>query len=276
MDRSPRRVLALTLVLVAAGCAQAPGPPTAASSRASASVTAPPVSASAATPPASSAPSPTTPPDRVPAPTAPAPRAPSRAAGADLDDPGSSAVVVNKRRPLVPADWAPPALEDVEGHLLRPEAAEALRGLLAAARSDGVRVRVVSGYRSYAVQETTYAGWVARMGQEGADAVSARPGHSEHQTGLAVDVGDGGPCDLSQCFADTPAGQWVADHGPEHGFVVRYPPGEQATTGYAYEPWHLRYLGPDRAQEFVRSGSGTLEEFWGLDPAPDYGTPAPG
>lgn len=194
----------------------------------------------------------------------------------DLDDPASLAVVVNKRRPLVPEDWAPAALEDVEGHLLRPEAAAAVRGMLAAARADGVPLRIVSGYRSWTEQARTYAGWVARKGPEAADTVSARPGHSEHQTGLAVDVGDGSGCDLRVCFADTAAAAWVAEHGPEHGFVVRYPWGEHGTTGYWYEPWHLRYLGPERARELERSGVPTLEEFSGLGPAPDYGTAAPG
>jgi D-alanyl-D-alanine carboxypeptidase len=193
-----------------------------------------------------------------------------------LDDPASLSVVVNKRRPLVPADWAPPALEDVEGHRLRPEAAAAARGMLAAARADGVPLRIVSGYRSWAEQQETYAGWVARKGAAAADVVSARPGHSEHQTGLAVDVGEGGGCDLQVCFADTAAAAWVAEHGPEHGFVVRYPWGEEAVTGYWYEPWHLRYLGPGPAQELVRSDAATLEQFAGLGPAPDYGTPGPG
>ncbi|WP_083664916.1 M15 family metallopeptidase [Kocuria sp. CNJ-770] len=194
----------------------------------------------------------------------------------ELDDPASLSVVVNKRRPLVPPDWAPPVLEDVEGHRLRPEAAAAARGMLAEARADGVPLRIVSGYRSWAQQQETYAGWVARKGQAAADDVSARPGHSEHQTGLALDVGEGGGCDLQVCFADTAAAAWVAEHGPEHGFVVRYPWGEEAVTGYWYEPWHLRYLGPGPAQELVRSGAATLEEFAGLSPAPDYATGAPG
>ncbi|MGX5356744.1 M15 family metallopeptidase [Kocuria sp. KH4] len=232
-------------------------------------------------PPASPAPgTPGTGPSGTAAAAGPPTAAGSSAAPAErsrsLDDPASLSVVVNKRRPLVPADWAPPALEDVEGHRLRPEAAAAARGMLAAARADGVPLRIVSGYRSWAEQQETYAGWVARKGAAAADVVSARPGHSEHQTGLAVDVGEGGGCDLQVCFADTAAAAWVAEHGPEHGFVVRYPWGEEAVTGYWYEPWHLRYLGPGPAQELVRSDAATLEQFAGLGPAPDYGTPGPG
>lgn len=262
---APRRSALLVVAVLLGGCAPDSGPPDPARESPSAEL-----SGTAASETASSG-------TAVAGGTAPPAPAdldgPSRPA--DLADPASLAVVVNKRRPLSPPDWAPPVLEDVEGHRLRPEAAAAARGMLAAARADGVRIRIVSGYRSWAEQSQTYAGWVAQKGAGAADAVSARPGHSEHQTGLAVDVGEGGGCDLQVCFAGTSAAAWVAEHGPEHGFVVRYPWGEEAFTGYWYEPWHLRYLGPGRAQEFVRSGAATLEEFSGLGPAPDYGTPAP-
>ncbi|PLC12315.1 hypothetical protein AUQ48_08780 [Kocuria flava] len=192
-------------------------------------------------------------------------------AAPELDDPASPAVVVNKRRPLDPPRWAPAALEDVEGVRLRPEAARDARRLLAAARADGLRIVALSGYRSYDEQAAVYGGWVARQGRAAADTASARPGHSEHQTGLALDVGQGGGCDLQVCFADTPAAAWVAEHAAEHGFVVRYPFGEHPTTGYWYEPWHLRHLGAERAREYTSSGAATLEEFSGLGPAPDYG-----
>ncbi|MFI7495241.1 D-alanyl-D-alanine carboxypeptidase family protein [Kocuria sp. M4R2S49] len=259
MDVPRAAALLLAAALLVTGCAPDPG----------------------GAPPASPEPAGTTPaPDTLsaPSPTGPAPTPSGTGPAPDpgLDDPASLAVVVNKRRPLDPVDWAPTALEDVEGHLLRPEAAAEARRLLAAARADGVPIRIVSGYRSFTEQSGTYAGWVAQKGREAADTVSARPGHSEHQTGLAVDVGDGSACDLRVCFDGTATAAWVAEHGPEHGFVVRYPWGEHGTTGYWYEPWHLRYLGPERAREFVRSGAATLEEFSGLPPAPDYGPPAPG
>lgn len=257
MDLSRGGAMLLAVAVLAAGCVQESSAPTSSTSTSPA--------------PASELATPATPTD-LPVP----PTAPARGEDPGLADPASIAVVVNKRRPLVPPDWAPPSLEDVEGHQLQPAAAAAARGMLAEARAAGVPVRIVSGYRSYDVQAATYAGWVAQLGRPQADAVSARPGHSEHQTGLAVDVGDGSPCDLRACFARTAAAAWVAEHGPEHGFVVRYPPGEQDFTGYRYEPWHLRYLGPGPAQDFVRSGIGTLEEFSGLGPAPDYGRPASG
>ncbi|MEX5302142.1 M15 family metallopeptidase [Kocuria sabuli] len=279
MDAPRRSALLLVVAVLLGGCAPGSGPGSAPPDPARESPsTVPSGTAPSGTPSSGAAPSGAAaagdPPAGGTAPTAPADGpAPSRPP--DLDDPASLAVVVNKRRPLSPPHWAPPVLEDVEGHRLRPEAAAAARGMLAAARADGVPIRIVSGYRSWAEQSQTYAGWVAQKGAGAADAVSARPGHSEHQTGLAVDVGEGGGCDLQVCFAGTSAAAWVAEHGPEHGFVVRYPWGEEATTGYWYEPWHLRYLGPGRAQEFVRSGAATLEEFSGLGPAPDYGTPAP-
>jgi D-alanyl-D-alanine carboxypeptidase len=280
MDALRAGALLLAAAVLVAGCAPDPGdappaPPEPSGTTAAPAAPAPPGSGPASVPapaspsgPASASgtasPAPAPVPDRGPGPRP------------ELDDPASLAVVVNKRRPLDPQDWAPAALEDVEGHLLRPEAAAAARTLLAAARADGVPVRIVSGYRSFAEQSRTYAGWVAQKGPEAADTASARPGHSEHQTGLAVDVGDGSGCDLRVCFDGTATAAWVAEHGPEHGFVVRYPWGEHGTTGYWYEPWHLRYLGPERAQELARSGAATLEEFSGLPPAPDYGPPAPG
>ncbi|MFF0990349.1 M15 family metallopeptidase [Kocuria nitroreducens] len=269
MDAARAGALLLAASVLVAGCAPGPGGAPPAPPGPSVTTPAPDPSPAGSAPappsgPAPSAPGPGAVPERVPEPRP------------DLGDPASLAVVVNKQRPLDPQDWAPAALEDVEGHLLRPEAAAAARALLAAARADGVPIRIVSGYRSFAEQSGTYAGWVAQKGREAADTVSARPGHSEHQTGLAMDVGDGSGCDLRVCFDGTAAAAWVAEHGPEHGFVLRYPWGEHGITGYWYEPWHLRYLGPERARELVRSGAATLEEFSGLSPAPDYGPSAPG
>lgn len=279
MDVLRAGALLLAAAVLVTGCAPDPGgaPPAPAESV----ITAPaPATTSAASPSGPATPSgPASPsgPATASGPAVPSgPAATAPGPGPAPDDPASLTVVVNKQRPLDPVDWAPAALEDVEGHSLRPEAADAARALLAAARADGVPIRIVSGYRSFAEQSGTYSGWVARKGREAADTASARPGHSEHQTGLAVDVGDGSGCDLDVCFDGTATAAWVAEHGPEHGFVVRYPRGEHGTTGYWYEPWHLRYLGPGWARDLVRSGAATLEEFSGLPPAPGYGPSAPG
>ncbi|MFC7401003.1 M15 family metallopeptidase [Citricoccus sp. GCM10030269] len=183
---------------------------------------------------------------------------------------------MNKQNPLQPLDWAPEDLRVPEvpsskgGMELRDEAARAAEDLAAAAADDGVSLNLVSAYRSYPYQQQTYAGWVDRYGQAEADRISARPGYSEHQTGLAMDVGAAdGTCNLEQCFGDTPEGQWVAEHAADHGWIVRYPAGAEDTTGYSPEPWHLRYVGTQAAADVVRQG-GVLETAWGFDPAPSY------
>ena len=135
---------------------------------------------------------------------------------------------------------------------------------------EGITVSITSAYRPYDEQVTTYQHWVDVNGQETADTISARPGHSEHQTGLVMDIADGSGCDLQECFADTAAAQWAAEHAQDYGFVLRYPQDGEDVTGYAYEPWHFRYIGEERAQEFADSGAATLEEFYGTGPAPDY------
>lgn len=188
----------------------------------------------------------------------------------DVDTSSSTDAVVNKQRPLDPEDYAPAPLEDIEGQQLREDAAGAASEMLAQMRAEGIEVSITSAYRSFDEQVTTYQHWVDVNGQETADTISARPGHSEHQTGLVMDLADGSGCDLQECFADTEAAQWAAEHAHEHGFVLRYPQGGEDVTGYAYEPWHYRYVGPQRAQQFVDSGALTLEEFYGTGAAPDY------
>ena len=192
--------------------------------------------------------------------------------GRDLDSAASPTVVVNKARPLNPVDYAPASLEEVGGVRLRAEAAQALAALRADAAAAGHDLTVLSGYRSHQRQREVYAGWVDHHGStEAADRVSARPGHSEHQTGLAVDVGDAAApdCDLAACFGQTGAGRWVAEHAHEHGFVVRYPAGAEPVTGFSAEPWHLRWLGPEAAAE-VRMAGGVVETAFRLPAAPNY------
>ncbi|WP_144791414.1 M15 family metallopeptidase [Kocuria palustris] len=191
-------------------------------------------------------------------------------AAADTGTASSTDAVVNKQRPLEPQDYAPEPLADVEGHQLREDAAAAAEEMLAQMRAEGIPVSISSAYRSYDEQVSTYQHWVDVNGQETADTISARPGHSEHQTGLAMDLADGTGCDLQECFADTEAAKWAAQHAHEHGFVLRFPEDGQQITGYAYEPWHYRYVGEQRAQEFHDSAATTLEEFYGTGPAPDY------
>lgn len=187
-------------------------------------------------------------------------------------DPASPWVVVNKALPVVPAGWAPTDLVPVAGYEVRPALQEPLTAMLAAAAADGVALELRSGFRSAAYQEGVHAGWAERVGQARADEVSARAGHSEHQTGLAVDVGSGSrpECDFEACFDETPEGLWVAERAEEFGFVVRYTADNQAVTGYAPEGWHLRWVGGDLVAELDRQGLTTLEELFGLPGGPDY------
>lgn len=199
---------------------------------------------------------PTPPPAETPAPTSP---------------PASEVTllqVVDKQHAL-PSDYVPPGLTPVPaayvapgyGATLNATALEALQRMLDALQALGYDVRVVSGYRSYADQQYTYNYWVEQLGQEAADRVSARPGHSEHQLGTTADLGSATfGWDLREEFGATPEGQWLDANGASYGFVVSYPQGKESITGYAYEPWHLRYIGPDAAAGYKASGL-TLNQY---------------
>src|SRR5699024_7132362 len=119
-------------------------------------------------------------------------------------------------------------------------------------------------------QQQVYDNYRDQFGTDTTDAMSARPGHSEHQTGLALDVdAPDGEHSLTTRFGETEAGQWVADHAHEYGFVVRYPEDQQEITGFQYEPWHLRYFGEQYATQIVEN-TGVAETEFGLESAPDY------
>jgi D-alanyl-D-alanine carboxypeptidase len=194
--------------------------------------------------------------------------------GIRVTDPASLTAVVNKRRGLA-ADYVPPGLTtpagipgatQVRSELIAP--LEQMRADMAAA---GITLRMSSAYRSYARQQTIYNGFVAREGVAGADTHSARPGNSEHQTGLAVDLDDGAGCNLNACFANTAGGRWLAENSWRYGFILRYGDGWQPIVGYTYEPWHFRYVGVEVASDMHDRGIRTLEEYYGLPAAPDYG-----
>lgn len=179
-------------------------------------------------------------------------------------------VVVNKQRAL-PDGYIPPDLvepnvdfsfsEKVEKRLMRKEAAEALEKLFDGAKADGIQLYAVSGYRSYTRQVQIFDNNVRTQGREKAMKFSAEPGKSEHQTGLAMDVSSkSAGFGLEQSFGDTAEGQWLAEHAAEYGFIIRYLQGKEDITGYAYEPWHVRYVGVEMAEAIAKRGS-TLEEF---------------
>lgn len=137
-----------------------------------------------------------------------------------------------------------------------------LEKLVATARAAGVTLRVGSGYRSYATQASLFASYARRHGEAAASRFSSRPGHSEHQSGLAVDfAGADQTCWVDNCFEGTAAGKWLAAHAHEYGFILRYPKGKESITGYQYEPWHFRYVGRELAGALHQSGL-TMEEAW--------------
>ena len=157
-------------------------------------------------------------------------------------------LIANKTYAL-PADYAPG---------INDEARTAFYEMQDAAAADGYDIFVMSAFRDYELQTKLYNNYVARDGKEAADLYSARPGHSEHQTGLAYDVNS-----LEYSFGDTAEGIWLAENCHLYGFIIRYPQGKEEITGYNYEPWHIRYLGVETATAVYESGL-TLEEYLGI------------
>lgn len=147
---------------------------------------------------------------------------------------------------------------------LQPEVIEAYQQMFQDASEEGYEFVLVSDFRTYQYQEQLYDNYAARDGVEAADQYSARPGHSEHQTGLAIDIGSADSATtLSVEFGNTPEFEWMKDVAHEYGFIIRYPEGKEEITGYQYEPWHLRYVG-DEAPAIYESGL-SLEEYLGID-----------
>lgn len=194
-----------------------------------------------------------------------------------IDDPNSTWVVVNKNRPLSPIDFTPtslvyPDVTYVNHQPMRPDVAEGLVAMLKAGKAEaGLDFSVQSAYRSFESQTRVYDDDVARHGQAYADTDTARPGHSEHQTGLAVDISAiPAKCSLDACFADTPQGQWLAANAWRFGFLLRYPADKVAVTGFTFEPWHFRYVGVPLAIELHATNVSTLEEFFGVQGGTEY------
>ena len=160
-------------------------------------------------------------------------------------------LIANKSYPL-PSDYNPGT---------DPTAKAALDTMIAAAAQENISLWSRSGFRSYDTQKILYDSYARRDGAAAADRYSARPGYSEHQTGLAFDLNS-----LSQSFAETAEGKWLAAHCTEYGFIIRYPKDKEDVTGYLYEPWHVRYLGIDTAKAVADSGL-TLEEYLGITSA---------
>lgn len=197
-----------------------------------------------------------------------------------IDKASSLWVVVNKNRPLSPLKYVPKLAQpkftakgqNPYGLYLAPEAAQALEKLFkdALAAKAGTLI-LQSAYRSYNYQGVIHDRQVKRLGKNAGEALAARPGFSEHQTGLAADIGAVGQgCLIQTCFAQTKAGTFLRTQGYKYGFILRYPWKRTPTTGYQYEPWHMRYVGVALATEMRKRHVGVLEDFWGLPGAPNY------
>ena len=191
-------------------------------------------------------------------------------------------VIVNKQHPLTPHDYVPAHLvvpniqlrSNITGDERQVSSvmAPSLEAMAQAAKRAGLTLTLESGYRSYTMQVGLYNSYVRQSGQAAADRFSARPGYSEHQTGLAADIGGATEpsCNVQACYADTPEGHWLAAHAYEYGFIIRYPAPKEAITGYESEPWHVRFVGVPLASEMHKEDVSTLEEFFGVSGGTTY------
>lgn len=214
-------------------------------------------------------------PQKTPESSSPVPPTFNKAAHS-LDDPGSVWVVVNKLRALQPSSYEPPDLVTVPvDHTnvpkLRAEASVAATELFAAAAAENLSLIAQSAFRNHSQQTRIYDEDVVANGEPYASSYTARPGFSEHQTGLAIDIGAAnGSCSFRDCLAELPEGHWLAANAWRFGFILRYPADKTQITGFAFEPWHFRYVGMLLATEMHDTGIRTLEEFFDLGPAPTY------
>lgn len=163
-------------------------------------------------------------------------------------------IIIANKKFSVPEDYEPG---------LSPEALQSFSIMKADMERDNMNLDIVSDYRSFEEQRAIYENDLAQNGKEYVDNYSAVPGHSEHQLGLAIDVTNDGSASVNNDFADTKEAEWISKNAHKYGFILRYPRGKKQVTGYEYEPWHLRYLGPDLAKKIYDSGL-TLEEYYDL------------
>lgn len=196
----------------------------------------------------------------------------------NLRDPSHVWFVVNKTTPMepidfAPSDWAAPAGVPV-GNLaaVRTDIAPTVTAMSEASVAAGTgQIGMQNGYRGYSVQQRIHDDRVASLGKEAGERLAARPGYSEHQSGIAMDVFGCTPgCSSSEQFGTTTTYAWVVEHSWEFGWIIRYEDGQTPVTGYDPEAWHLRYIGPELAAAYHAGGFRTLEEFFGLPAAPGY------
>ena len=189
---------------------------------------------------------------------------------------GWATVIVDTERAL--PDWyTPPDLTNIseagfpftDGMALRGLVMDDLNAMREAAAANGTPIGILAAFRSYARQADLFARRVDEMGASEAGSRVARPGHSEHQLGTTLDISDEGATDVDQAWGASPAGQWIASHAHEFGFLISYPAGAEERTCYDFEPWHLRYVGRDVAAAVISSGLTLREHLYALAaPAP--------
>lgn len=185
--------------------------------------------------------------------------------------------LVNKSHPLSNIDYRPNIVKpdvavrsdkSADEQSVRKDIAPAVVKLFEAASKAGHQLEIGSGFRSASLQRTYYTNYIRVYGQAAADTFSAKPGYSEHQTGLVVDVSTiDHYCYLEECFGTTPAGKWLKAHAHEYGFILRYPKEKQGITDFHYEPWHFRYVGKGLAAALSQSGLSLDEAAPYLDAA---------
>ena len=152
------------------------------------------------------------------------------------------------------------SLPSTYGNGLTKETKNAFNKMQAAATLEGLNIYLSSGYRSYSTQNRLYNKYVNRDGKEKADTYSARPGHSEHQSGLAFDVNQ-----VNDTFNNSAEAKWLSNNCYKYGFILRYPKGKTNETGYKYESWHFRYVGVELATKLYNNGNWlTLEDYYGI------------
>ncbi|WP_044896282.1 M15 family metallopeptidase [Bacillus alveayuensis] len=189
-----------------------------------------------------------------------------------IQNPDNVLVLVNKEFTL-PSDYIPNDLTipnvpfsfgdlDLPKRYMRKEAAKALEQLFAAASKNGINLYGVSAYRPYEHQQSLFNQEVSKKGKEEAALAVAEAGHSEHQTGLSIDVtSESVQFQITEKFGETAEGKWLAEHAHEFGFIIRYPKGKEQITKYQYEPWHIRYVGK-KAAKVIYENEITFEEYF--------------
>jgi zinc D-Ala-D-Ala carboxypeptidase len=202
------------------------------------------------------------------------------------NDPGAewATLIVDTERALGEG-FAPSDLRNIadagfpltDGLAVRELVIPDLDAMRQAAADNGTPISILAGYRSYQQQVDLFERRVTEMGASEAGSRVARPGHSEHQLGTAIDVTTEGETDVDQAWGASPHGQWIASNAHKYGFILSYPQDAQSRTCYDYEPWHLRYVGRELAADVIASGLTMREYLWTIDPVepPAISVPAP-